>query len=110
MPSPGEVVIVDFVGDATTKRRPALVVSSAVYHATRDDIIIGLLTSKLDEAVGPTDYGLQDWAAAGLVSPTAFRCYLRTQHRTAVYRVIGSLTPRDWQEVQARLRIGLAVT
>jgi mRNA interferase MazF len=65
-PSPGTVVVIDFPGVATTKRRPALVVSTDLYHANRPDLILGLLTSEVAQATGPTDYGLQDWAAAGL--------------------------------------------
>jgi hypothetical protein len=37
-----DVVTVDFPGITGIKRRPALVLSSATYHAARPDIIIGL--------------------------------------------------------------------
>ncbi|WP_448564286.1 type II toxin-antitoxin system PemK/MazF family toxin [Trichothermofontia sp.] len=39
-----DVVTVDFPGITGTKRRPAVVLSSAVYHAHRPDVIIGLIT------------------------------------------------------------------
>ena len=42
----GDVVAVDFPGVNGIKRRPAVVLSSALYHANRPDIIVGLLTSK----------------------------------------------------------------
>jgi hypothetical protein len=37
MPDPGDVVTVDFVGAIGTKRRPAVVVSSGLYHQHRPD-------------------------------------------------------------------------
>jgi mRNA interferase MazF len=110
MLSPGDVVIADFVGAVSTKRRPALVVSNNLYHAHRPDVILAVLTSDVASAAGPTDYVLNDWAAASLVKPTAFRAYLMTELATNVVRVIGRLSAADWQQVQARLRLALAVT
>ena len=46
---------------------------------------------------------------AGLHNPSAFRTFLATLPAPNV-NVIGHLSERDWQEVQARLRIALAVT
>lgn len=105
----GDVVIIDFPGAVQTKRRPALVVSTDVYHTTTPDTILAVLTTNTAAATLPTDYVLQDWAAAGLARPSAFRAYLRTELQTDVVRVIGKLTDADWLEVQARVRIALAV-
>jgi mRNA interferase MazF len=72
MPAPGDVVLAPFAGPAGLKERPAVVVSSDLYHACRPDVILGFLTSQVAKATAPTDYLLQDWAAAGLRLPTAF--------------------------------------
>jgi mRNA interferase MazF len=61
----GDIVTVDFPGVTGVKRRPALVLSSATYHAARPDIIVGLITTQT-KGLGVTDYVLQDWQAAGL--------------------------------------------
>lgn len=106
---PGDVVLSDFRGATSTKRRPGVVVSTDLYHAHNLDVIVGELTTRLAKATGPTDYLLQDWAAAGLHQPSAFRAYFSMAEQTAVV-VIGRLSDRDWAEVQARLRIALAVT
>lgn len=108
MINPGDVVKVDFPGVLGIKRRPAVVVSTNAYHSNRPDVVLGLLTTQTAGATGPTDYILQDWPAAGLHNPSAFRVFLATLPATSVV-VIGHLTARDWQEVQARLRVGLAV-
>ena len=44
MADPGNVVTVDFLGATGTKRRPAVVVSSALYHQHRPDLVLGVLT------------------------------------------------------------------
>ncbi len=105
---PGDIAVVEFAGAWETKRRPAIVVSSALYHQHRPDIIVGLLTSRVEAASGPTDYALKDWAEAGLTRPSAFRAFLNTYPST-VARIVGHLTSRDWQEIQARLSLALAV-
>ena len=109
MLKPGAVVTVDFPGVTGVKRRPAVVVSSATYHATRPDVILAVVTSQVTAANAPSDYVLQDWAAAGLRQPSAFRSFLVTLPAVSVIAVIGQLSDRDWQEVQARLRVALAV-
>jgi len=102
MPDPGDVVVVDFAGATGLKRRPAVVVSSAIYHAHRPDLILATLTSNLASATTPTDHILRDWPAAGLRKPTAFRAYPGMAAPGSIHR-IGRLTDRDWEAVQARL-------
>lgn len=93
------LVVVDFPGAQGTKRRPAIVLSSDGYHQTRPDIILGLITSNVASATGPTDYILQDWKTAGLRTQSAFRAFLVTLPRTAVIATIGKVSDRDWQAV-----------
>jgi mRNA interferase MazF len=109
MPKPGDVVLTPFVGADGVKQRPAVVVSSDVYHACRPDVILGLLTSQVTKATLPTDHILVDWAAAGLHLPTAFRSYFTTRRVSDVVAQIGVLSARDWGEVQVRLRAAMAV-
>ena len=109
MIDPGTVVIVYYVGIRETKNRPNVVISTALHQTTQHDAVVGLLTGNLSQARGPTDYILQDWATAGLRRPSAFCVFLSTKPLSDVLSVIGKLTDRDWQEVQARLRLALAV-
>ncbi|MSU76587.1 MAG: type II toxin-antitoxin system PemK/MazF family toxin [Gemmataceae bacterium] len=87
--SPGMVVTVYFEGAHTPKRRPALVVSTDLYHATRPDIIVAVLTTNLPVANTPTDYILQDWAPAGLRYPSAFRAYFECSDASDILSTIG---------------------
>ena len=101
MYSAGDVVVADFPGVTGVKRRPAVVLSSDTYHAIRPDLIIGLITSQMVAAIGPTDYALLDWASAGLRLPSAFRAFIATVPRSAVTANIGRLSDRDWNAVRA---------
>lgn len=108
MLQPGDIVTAVFTGAMRVKRRPLVVISTDLYHSTRPDVIVSQLTTQLVRAIDPTDYILQDWAAAGLHQRSAFRAYLNTLLASTVTPV-GRLSDRDWQEVQARLRLALAV-
>lgn len=81
--------------------------SSDVYHANRPDYILGLITTQVAAAIGPTDYLLQDWASAGLRQPSAFRSFLYTCPRSEVLAHIGKLSENDWQEVRDRVKTAL---
>ncbi len=107
--SPGDILTVDFPGVRGIKRRPAVVLSSAEYHAIRPDVIIGLITSQ-KKGLGVTDYVLQDWQAAGLRAESVFRSFIVTLPRSANLVVIGRLSARDWQGIKACVKIALAET
>lgn len=106
--SAGDAVIVDFPGIQGTKRRPTVILSSDTYHANRPDIIVGLITSQIASALGPTDYAKKDWASAGLRVPSAFRAFVVTLPRPSDTMRIGKLSDIDWQEVRARVQTAVA--
>ncbi len=95
--NPGNLVSADFPGATGIKRRPAVVSSSATYHAIRPDIIVGLITSQT-KGLGVTDYALQDWAALGLRVASIFRSFIVTLPPSANSVRIGQLS-RDWNTV-----------
>ena len=103
---PGDVVVLDFPGVTDVKRRPTVVISSPAYHASRPDLIVGLITSQI-VTPGPTDYVLQDWSQAGLRIPSIFRSFFVTLPRTAHPSRVGRLSDRDWQQVCGCVRIAL---
>ena len=108
MADPGDVMVVGFPGAQGLKRRPVVVLSTAIYHRHRPDLIAGLLTTNVASSTAPTDYILQDWLAAGLNRPSAFRCYIATLERSDLPAPIGKLSETDWREVQKRVGLALA--
>ena len=51
--SPGDLVVADFPGVTGVKRRPAVILSSDLYHASRPDCILGIITSQTAAAMSP---------------------------------------------------------
>jgi mRNA interferase MazF len=103
----GDVVTIDFPGVEGIKRRPAIVVSSAIYHQHRPDIIVGVVTSQIHKATAPTDYVMKDWAEAGLRRPSAFRAFLATLPAIAA-APIGHCSERDWVAIVGSLEKAIA--
>jgi mRNA interferase MazF len=107
-PDPGAIVVVDFPAVTGIKRRPSVIVSSALYHRARPDVILGVITSQIDSATAATDYLLQDWKGAGLRRISAFRAFLVTLPRSAITARLGQLSETDWQAVRERVKVALA--
>jgi len=105
---PGDVVVGVLVGAQVTKVRPAVVIASSTYLAERPDVLVGILTTKLPNTPGETDYVLQDWQSAGLRAESCFRVYVLTAHRSEL-TVIGHLSDRDWESVKARVRLAFGI-
>ena len=107
MAKAGDVVIVDFPGVQGVKRRPAVVVSSELYHQVRPDVTVAILTSQIASAATPTDHVLVDWRAAGLKKPSAYRSFFLSIPRTAMIAVVGQTSDRDRQAIAACVRAAM---
>lgn len=106
---PGDVVVCTFPGARETKRRPAVVLSSALYHEQRPDVILGVLTSMMAEEPGPTDHVLVGWREANLRMPSMFRAFPVALPKTAVVSRVGHLSYRDWSAVRICVTRALAL-
>jgi mRNA interferase MazF len=103
----GDVIWIEFPGVVQTKRRPAVVLSSSTYHASRPDIIVGLVTSQTSKANSSTDCLIHDWQAAGLRVASAFRAFIVTLPASAVVSTMGKLAQTDWDQVVARVKLAM---
>lgn len=104
----GDVVTGLFAGSVEDKTRPAVVVSSQLYHQNRPDVVLCFLTTQIAGLNSPTDHVLHDWREAGLKQPSAFRAYFVTMRPSEITKS-GHLSEADWREVQARLKLALEV-
>jgi mRNA interferase MazF len=102
---PGDVVVGAFPGADTTKIRPAVVLSSELYHRHRPDVIVGLITTQQPIDLAPTDCELPDWRQAGLRQPSFFRLFTVTLLQREV-RLIGRLSESDWTSVRTCFKAG----
>jgi mRNA interferase MazF len=100
--SAGDVLLVPFpYRDQQGERtRPAIVISSQSYNQ-RGDLVIAAITSHPPRDA--TDYGLQDWTAAGLKLPSTVRMLVATVAETRVVFRVGHVSDRDWTEVCTRV-------
>jgi mRNA interferase MazF len=102
----GDVIVVPFpfTDQTTTKKRPAVVVSSEAYHRERPDLILMAITSQLRPAPTVGEVAVLHWQAAGLLKPSVIKPLLTTIETNLVIRQLGTLHPDD----QSSLRQVLA--
>jgi mRNA interferase MazF len=97
MPSRGEVVYVPFhfTDRAVSKVRPAVVISTDDYHASRDDVIIMGITTNLNRREFVGYVILEDWQSSGLRDQSAVSGIIMTVRSREIVRTIGRLSARD---------------
>lgn len=104
------MVLVSFVftDQSGAKLRPALVISSDAYHASRQEVIIAAITSNVRRRlVG--DHRVADWKAAGLLFPSIVTGICRTIKQRAIMRRLGSLARSDQVAADHQLRRSLSL-
>jgi mRNA interferase MazF len=105
--NPGDIVTVDFPGVTGIKRRPTVVLSSAAYHATRPDAIVGLITlERADLAQLTTNFKIGQRQVYGLL--LFFGSFIVTLPPSANLIYIGHLSERDWTSVRMSVKVALA--
>lgn len=98
----GEIVLVPFpfTNQAESKKRPAVVISSAAYHTNRPDLLIMAITSQAHTAPDFATFPVIDWQAAGLLKPSFAKPVIATLEQVLVIRSMGNLSPRDQQSLR----------
>ena len=92
-----DIVLVPFpfTDQSTTKKCPAVIVSSRGYNNSRPDHIIMAITSRLHQVDKLGEEILVDWQGAGLLKPSAFKPILTTVETTLILRKLGQLQGED---------------
>ncbi len=93
----GDVVLVPFpfTDQSSTKKRPAVAVSSHGYNAGRRDIVIMAITSQVRTPLGFGEAVVGDWQGAGLIKTSVFTPVFTTIEQGLVLRVMGHLSVAD---------------
>jgi mRNA interferase MazF len=102
----GDIILVPFpfTDQTGTKKRPAVVVSSAAYHRERVDLIIMAVTSHVRPQLGFGEVALASWKRSGLLKPSVAKPVLTTIERRLVLRRLGRLGDVDRASLAATLR------
>ncbi len=102
------VVPFPFTDSATTKRRPALVISNAgTFNSPTGSSVMAMITSA-GNAPWPLDVAISDGNTAGLVAASLVRMKLFTLDNRFVLRRLGQLGAADRKAVVAALKTLLA--
>jgi mRNA interferase MazF len=88
-----------FTDRDAAKRRPALVVSNALFNKQHDQLVLAMITTSANN-VWPSDVSLANWQEAGLKVACHFRLKLFTLDQNLVLKTIGHLSSQDIQSVQ----------
>ncbi len=108
----GDVVLIPFpyTDFSATKTRPAVVISSHVYHSARPELLLMYVSSQLSQANRGIDYVLADWKKARLLKPSFVRPKIAAIRPTLVVHHVGALTENDLLEVDRCLRRAMNLT
>lgn len=95
-----EVVLVPFpfTDRSTTKRRPALVLSSDAFYKDTGQIICAMITTA-KRSSWKSDVTLKGWAEAGLPAPSKVRMKVFTLDGRIVLKKLGKLSGADARTV-----------
>lgn len=100
-----DVVVVPFpfTDRQASKRRPALVLSSAAFNRATRHSVLAMITSA-DQSSWPGDVAITDLAAAGLSSACLVRLKLFTLDHRLILKRAGKLAANDREVLAARWR------
>ena len=107
----GDVVLVrfPFTDLTTTKKRPALVISTDFYNQSQINLIIAAITSQTHR-LGIGDCLIQDWREVSLAKPSQVKAIIATIEQSLVLRKLGTLVPNDMKVVARELAKALGST
>ena len=109
--APYEVVVVPFpfTDRDASKRRPAIILSSAAFNQASGHAVMAMVTSA-SQSAWPGDVALADLVGAGLTSPCIVRLKLFTLDLRFVIRKAGRLSQADSQALQSAWAQNMVVT
>lgn len=90
----GDIVLVPFpfTDQSSTKKRPAVIVSSNEYNKNRPDIVIMAVTSQIQGSGYYSDVIIEKWRQAGLLKPSVIKPILTTIQKGLVIKILGRIT------------------
>jgi len=93
----GDILLVPFpFSDQTSsKKRPAVVISSQTYNQQKPDLIIMAITSQITADLSFDELGILDFSGAGLIKPSVIKPVISTIEKSLVIRKLGQLLESD---------------
>ena len=99
--NPGDVLLIrfPFTDLSSSKKRPAVAISTADFALKYGDMVVLALTSRPQEDA----FRLEDWREAGLLKPTWVKPLIGTISLSLAEASLGTLSSRDKQRVISML-------
>jgi mRNA interferase MazF len=102
----GDIVLLQFpfTDLTTTKKRPAVIISSFEYNSKRPDIIVMAVTSRIREIQSSCDVIIKEWKQAGLIKESAIKPIIITIEKDLILAKLGQLQKQDTQALRNNLQ------
>ncbi len=102
----GDVVLVPFpfTDQTTSKKRPAIVVSSRDYNFNRPDLVLMAVTSQVKQPAPFGDTLVVHWEQAGLIKSSVMKPIFTTIEQGLVIKRLGQLAEEDEQALREVLQ------
>jgi mRNA interferase MazF len=97
----GDIILVPFpfTDQTTSKKRPAVVVSSNTYHREHPDVIIMAITSQLRAFTKLGEKTVTFWKESGLLKPSTIKPVVATIENRLIIKKLGSLQGSDLEDL-----------
>jgi len=96
-----------FTDQTTTKKRPAVVVSSNAYNNARPDVVLMAITGHLSTYPRIGEVVVTDWRDAGLLKASTIKPILATIEKRLIMRTLGHLKQPDSLSLRNSLKTTL---
>ncbi|MEM8779090.1 MAG: type II toxin-antitoxin system PemK/MazF family toxin [Cyanobacteria bacterium P01_G01_bin.49] len=102
----GDILLVrfPFTDQSSTKKRPAVVISSNRYHQEKSDLIIMAITSQISSSSQWGEVLITNFSACGLIKPSAIKPVITTLQKNLVIRKLGTLQNSDQDNLRNLLQ------
>ena len=107
----GDVVLVGFIftDESGVKQRPAIVISSDIYHQRRHEVIISAVTSQTERILAG-DHLIGYWRESGLLFPSVATGIIRTIKQNMIIRKLGTMAETDMGKIDEQFLIALSLS
>jgi mRNA interferase MazF len=98
----GDVILVPFpfTDGSSSKKRPAIVISSDSYDRSKPDIILIAVTSQVNTVLQFGEALVTEWSAAGLLKSSVIKPVIATVEKNIVIRKLGKLEASDLEALE----------
>jgi len=103
----GDIVLVPFpfTNQAGIKKRPAVVISKAIYNSSHPDLVLAAVTSQIRKPLKIDEIEIIEWQKSGLLKPSVIKPVFTTIEKSLIRRRLGSLENSDENQLRKTLQL-----